>query len=206
MLSKFYNALQNRQPDWAGGLVFLLLTLLHISVSAQSAKGSGPMPKDERGKYIYYELVEKSVIPPDSLRDRALRFLGQKKLKFNKQNDGALTASGKMVINKTAFVLTHPSAEVGYNFTLEFKEDKYRFWLTDFMFIPYKRDRYSNFVPATVKGVPLETHPGKLNAGEWASYVHAVGSHAALLAEELKDYLAAVQKNKPPQVLQKSSW
>lgn len=164
------------------------------------------MPKDERGKYIYYELVEKSPIPADSLNYRALQFLKHKKLTLVKQGAAVLGGSGKMVINKTAFVLTHPSGEVVYNFAFEIKEGKYRFWLTDFVFIPYKRDRYSNFVPSTLKGIPLENNPGKLNAGEWASYVDAVGNHASIFADEFKNYLAATQQKKSIKVLQKGNW
>ncbi|RZK84776.1 MAG: hypothetical protein EOO98_16520, partial [Pedobacter sp.] len=37
-------------------------------------------------------------------------------------------------------------------------------------FIPYQRDRYGNFVASTTVGIPLESNPGKLNAGEWAAY------------------------------------
>jgi hypothetical protein len=206
MLSKFNHTQQLRQSITTGGFVYVFLLLFPVLSSAQTAKIPAALAKDERERYIYYELVEKSAIPVDSLVSRAGKFLGFKKLDSIKAQNGALHAAGKMVLNKTAFVLTHPSAEVGYSFTLEYKDDKYRFWLTDFIIIPYKRDRYSNFVPATVKGTPLENNPGKLNAAEWASYVDAVAKQAAFFAEELKNCLTAVQKNKPPKVLQKNNW
>ncbi|MGY0040530.1 hypothetical protein [Pedobacter sp. NJ-S-72] len=65
------------------------------------------------------------------------------------------------------------------------------------MFIPYQRDRYGNFVPSTVKGIPLEKSPGKLNAGEWSSYVSDAGRQSAALAAEFKEYLSASQQAKP---------
>ena len=207
MLSKFYNTLQIRRSFLTGGFVYLVFLLFPVALMAQGDNKPAEMLKDERGKYIYYELIEKSVIPADSLQFRALRFLKARKLALVKQKDGELFASGKMVINKTAFVLTHPSGEVWYDFTFELKDGKYRFWLTDFIFTPYKRDRYGNFVPAAVKGVPLENNPGKLNAGEWGSCIEAVNRHAALFANDLKNYLSAVAgQKKAAAALQQKSW
>lgn len=206
MPSKFYNALQTHRPFLAGGFVYLFFLLCATVAVAQTEKKPAEMPKDERGKYIYYELVEKSVVPADSLLHRAVRFLKSRKIAAVNQDGAGVGASGKMIINKTAFVLTHPAGEVLYNFTFEIKDDKYRFWLTDFLFTPYKRDRYGNFVAAGGKAVPLEQDPGKLNAGEWASYVEAVDRHAALFATDLKNYLSAAEQQKAVKVWQKKKW
>jgi len=206
MLSKFYYALQICRSFLAGGFVYLVFLLFPAAVMAQAGSKQAEMAKDERGKYIYYELIEKSVIPADSLKFRALRFLKARKLIPVKQENGGLLASGKMVLNKSAFVLTHPSGEVCYNFIFEMKAGKYRFWLTDFVFTPYKRDRYGNFVPAAVKGVPLENSPGKLNAAEWASYTEAVNRHAALFANDLKNYLSAAGQKKVKDIIQQKNW
>lgn len=165
-----------------------------LSISAQTSTKAELMPLDERGKYIYYEVVEKNTVPADSLQIRAKEFLAAKKLDAVKPTKDQLTASGKFLISKTAFVLTRPSGEVLYNFVFELKEGKYRFWLTDFAFIAYKRDRYANYVPATVKGVPLEKEPGKLNAAEWTSYIAAASKQADLFAADFRQYLSVCKK------------
>lgn len=152
------------------------------------------MARDENGKYIHYEVVEKSPVPADSLSYRAKAFLRTKKLNNIRQKDDQLLADGKTVINKTAFVLTHPSGEISYTFSFESKEGRYRFWLTNFLFIPYNRDRYGNFVATTAKGIPLENNPGKLNAAEWASYIEAAAKHADAVSAEFKRYLSATPK------------
>lgn len=210
MLSKFYRFNQIHQTSRSGGFLFLLLLLVSIHGKAQAPKAGDDLPKDERGKYLYYEIVEKSPAAADSLMTRALAFLQLNKLTGTQQKANGVNASGKLVINKTAFVLSHPSGEVKYNFTFEIKEGKYRFWLTDFIFIPYKRDRYGDFVPSTTKGTALETAPGKLNAGEWASYVEATNKHASAFAAEFKDYLSAVPKikkpNETPKTISTKSW
>lgn len=152
------------------------------------------MPKDEHGRYIHYEVVEQTSVPGDSLQYRAKAFLEEKKLNNIHQEEGQLNAEGKILINKTAFVLTHPSGEILYHFSFESKQGRYRFWLTDFLFIPYNRDRYGNFVPSTSYGTPMESNPGKLNAAEWTSYIDAATQQATHFAGEFKRYLSTSQK------------
>lgn len=194
MLSKLNNANQDRQILRSGGFLFLMTFLFCLPVFSQTSDKDDLMPLDERGKYIFYEVVEGKETPADSLYARALDFLKAKKLSSVKPAPSEILASGKFLISKTAFVLTRPSGEVLYNFSFEIKEGKYRFWLTDFVFIPYKRDRYANFVPATTKGTALETTPDKLNAGEWTSYILAAGKQAELFAADFKLFLSTGRK------------
>lgn len=194
----------------SGGFLLLLVIFVPLSSLAQKDKTEDEMTRDENGKYIYYEIVEKGITSTDSLNERAKVFLKAKKLKAISTESSQLSANGKLVINKTAFMLAHPSGEVLYNFVFEAKEGKYRFWLTDFVFVPYARDRYGNFVPAGVKGTALESNPGKLNAGEWASYISAANKQSAAFATEFKAYLAANPKVKtvvkPKNAVSTKSW
>lgn len=209
MLSKFNRSNQIHQTAKSGGFLFLLFFTISSAAFAQAAKSNEEMPRDERGKYIHYEVIEKN-LAADSLKERALGFLALKKLKLTEANNEEIHAAGKFIVSKTALMLGHPSGELLYSFTFEVKAGKYRFWLTDFLFIPYKRDRYGNFVASTPKGTPLENSPGKLNAGEWASYIDAADKQSTALAAEFKDYLAAVQKIKTPgtkkKVISTKSW
>lgn len=185
------------QALWPGAFLFLFLLLIVSGAIAQDKKELRELQKDESGKYIYYEVVPQIPVSADSLAFRAKAFFNLKKMASFLADSTALEQRGKFVISKTAFVLSHPSGEISYNFRFEIKGERYRFWLTDFLFIPYQRDRYGNFVPSTVKGIPLEKIPGKLNAGEWASYVSDAGRQSAALAAEFKEYLSASQQAKP---------
>ncbi len=170
-----------------------LIVLLSLFVFAKAQKpAENTLPFDERGKYIYYEVVDTKVAK-DSLKVKALHYLKKenKALKFKTAiGDTAFMASGKLVISKTLLVMSHPSGEVLYNFQVEIKKGKYRFWLTDFEFIPYQRDRYGNFVASTSVGVPLENNPGKLNAGEWKEYKAQTAKYVQELALKFKNYMA----------------
>ncbi|WP_199121359.1 hypothetical protein [Pedobacter sp. ASV28] len=172
-------------------ILFLYLLCICSYLKAQDTE---LLPKDEAGKFIYYEVVKLHDLPLHTLKVRLLDFfaknkVGLKSTKFQ-MTDSTFSASGKLIINKTMVVVSHPSGEVNYNFVLETKLDKYRFWLTDFKFIPYQKDRYGNFVPSTTVGVPLENEPAKFNAEQWKEYRSQTALYAASFAEKIKKHLA----------------
>jgi len=172
---------------------FTALLLMTMTVFAQDK----PLSLDENGKLIYYEVVEAKGGAIDALKQRLDVFLKAqvkaKTLKIkSKAGDSIQQAGGKFAIRKTGLVLSRPSGEVLYHFYAEVREGKYRFWLTDFSFIPYERDRYGNFVPSTSIGVPLERKPGKLNAGDWDAYVKAATKDVNAFAVVFK---AAMQQS-----------
>lgn len=180
---------------------FLSLSVLLFFTTIGFAQDK-PLSNDDRGKLIYYEVVELKDVSQDSLDARAAAFLKKSVKLFTVKSlpaDSMVHASGKMIIHKNALVLSRPSGEVLYNFYIETKGGKYRFWLTDFGFIPYQRDRYSNFVPSTTVAIPLERKPGKLNAAEWAGYVKATAREANALAVRFKE--AMVNKVIAPPVV-----
>jgi hypothetical protein len=175
---------------------FLYLTSFLLFAALACFSQEKPLSYDERGKLIYYEVVSNKTFNADTLYANAKAFLKRKKLSSIKADKEQLVAVGKMVISKTTFKVGHPSGEVSYNFVFEIKGEKYRFWLTDFIFIPYMRDRYANFVPSTSVGTPLEKDAGKLNAAEWGSYKSATAMQALAFANEFKAFLFVPVKGK----------
>lgn len=160
--------------------------------SLANAQTEQAMPFDDRGKFIHYEVVELKNTPIDSLKLRMVNYFKRRNspIKFNAINgDTAFIANGKFIINKTLLVMSHPSGEVLFQFQAQLRDHKYRFWLTDFSFIPYVRDRYSNFVPATTVSIPLENDPGKLNAGQWKEYQTQTAKFAKELADKFKAHM-----------------
>lgn len=149
------------------------------------------LPKDETGKFTYYEVVNSSV-NKDSLSARVVDFLASNRKEIKPVATGskqAITANGKLIIRKSVTLLSHPSGEVTYQFNFETTEGKYRFWLTDFQFIPYQKDRYGNFVPSTTIGIPLEKEPKKANAEQWEDYRLQATTYAVNFAKRFKDHL-----------------
>ncbi|GAA3969491.1 hypothetical protein GCM10022246_22700 [Pedobacter ginsengiterrae] len=175
--------------------LILLLTIASLNVVAQQKQ----FPLDDNGKYIYYEVVDTKTTNKDSLMLRAASFFNLYKKSINTESttDTSMLARGKMIIDKTILVAGHPSGEVNYKFSFEARDKKYRFWLSEFEYIPYGRDRYGNYVATTKIATPLEKTPGKLNAGEWKDIVEATYAKAAKLAENFKKALATNLTEKP---------
>lgn len=172
-----------------------ILTAIFFNVTAQQKQ----FASDDRGKYIYYEVVDAKSITKDSLMERAEVFINKinaKNIKMDSKTDTSILAKGKMIIDKTLLVASHPSGEVSYNFTVEVRNGKYRFWLTDFSFIPYQRDRYGNYVATTPIGTALEQTPGKLNAGAWKDILNSAYAKTAKFGEDFKKVMETSLKEK----------
>ncbi len=180
----------------------LLVSLLGFSISLQ-AQEIVQLPKDETGKYTYYEVVN-TAIPQDSLQARIQRFIQKQKKELKPAavaNNKELVANGKLIIRKSMAMLSHPSGEITYRLYFEVNGGKYRFWLSNFEFFPYQKDRYGNFVPNTMVGIPLEIEPKKWNADQWEDYRLQTSKYAAEFATRLKDHLLyeTVQAPQPPE-------
>jgi hypothetical protein len=174
--------------------VILNFFILLVCFTYANAQSESSLPVDERGKLIYYEVVNLKDVSKDSLKTRTLDYIKKNStlLKFEKiVGDTAFFAIGKMIISKTVLVMSHPSGEIMYDFQVELKQGKYRFWLTNFSFIPYQRDRYGNFVPNTTIGIPLENESGKLNATQWKEYKTQTTAFAKDFAAKFKAYMAS---------------
>ncbi|WP_240431995.1 DUF4468 domain-containing protein [Pedobacter chitinilyticus] len=181
--------------------VSLLMLLLGLS-TLLFAQEIAPLPKDETGKYTYYEVVS-TAVSQDTLKARMQNFIQKQKKELKPAVASAkeLVANGKLIIRKSMAMLSHPSGEIAYRLYFEANHGKYRFWLSDFEFFPYQKDRYGNFVPSTTVGIPLETEAKKWNADQWDEYRLQTSKYATEFATRLKDYLInkAVQTPKPPE-------
>ena len=170
-------------------IILIFLVAFSIDLSAQQKQFS----KDDNGKFIYYKVVDSQLVSKDTLLQRAKSFVNvayKKSMTQETVTDSSVLAKGTMVIDKTILVAGHPSGEVSFNFVFEARKGKYRFWLTDLLFIPYQRDRYGNFVAATKIGVPLERTPGKLSAGAWKDILNSAYNKIEKFGDDLKKYLA----------------
>ena len=177
-----------------------LLVLLWSFSKVLWAQETAQLPKDETGKYTYYEVVATS-IPQDTLKARLQSFIYRQKKELKPAVLGdvkGLVADGKFVIRKSVAMLSHPSGEIVYRLYFEVNDKKYRFWLSDFEFIPYQKDRYGNFVPSATVGTPLEKETKKWNAEQWEDYRLQTAKYAAEFSLRLKDHLA--KKVVPPAV------
>ncbi|MET4083548.1 hypothetical protein ABIB40_003520 [Pedobacter sp. UYP30] len=191
-----------------------LSLIIGFALFAQVAYSQKVLTMSNDHKYTYYEVVvDDAGLAKDSLLQRARTFLEKKNpkdLKITVAEKDTLGAKGLFIIDKTILVASHPSGQVTYQFTFNAKDGRYRFWLTDFVYTPYNRDRYGNFVPKTNFGQPLENIPSKLKSLEWKAILTATAAKAKEMGDEFKGFMEAKQvpsgTSVTPKVVLKADW
>jgi hypothetical protein len=179
-------------------VVVLIVVLKATSVLAQTDS----LVRNEHNKFIYYQVVAQSSSPADTLYKRAVSFLKKAypkdRLKATRQDkdNATLYASGGVLVSKKSLVAMHEDASVGFNFFIEIKDGKYRYWFTDFVITPYERDRYANYVPVAGKNTALENGSGKLSTEDYNGYMKKVLANCREIGTILKSYM----KNEPVQI------
>jgi len=178
-------------------IIVVLLCLL-FAKAASAQKDS--LSFDEHNKYIYYKVVEQPGLTADTFQTRALYFLkiNYPKNKINQAVEpSTITGSGKFLILTGLSVAKHVAGEVSYTFTIGYKDQKYRYWLTNFVYTPYKTDRYGNSVPEQGVEIPLENGLSKLEKVELNNCLEQSGAYGIQFGNKIKEYMVRVSATKP---------
>jgi len=170
------------------------------------------LPFDENNKYIYYQVVEQPGLTADTMYSRGLNFLRtaypKLKVKPDKTKEN-ISGTGKFVVT-SVMLLKHEDGEVSFTYTIESKDQKYRYWLTNFTFVPYKTDRYGKSVPADGIEIPLETGAKKLDKKQVDNYLNQAGAYSKQFGDKLKLYMARIQatpvKETKKKVISTKNW
>ena len=168
-------------------LLFILCCLPFLAANAQKSL----LALDEHNKYIYYQVVDRSGVTADSLNSKAVAFVKENfpKIKSRIGTDTSIGIKDRFQTYSALSFARHESGQITYNLTIECKNFKYRFWLTDFVFTPFQRDRYGMFVPVNGRDVALENALTKLDKKELEGYLDQTGLYCEQLDEKLKLYM-----------------
>lgn len=166
-------------------MLIILLVVFH-SLQAQEAL----LPREESGHIVFYEVVEADSFTQAQLLENARQFarktLGKKKVKPVQTDSVASIAVKDASFNVYKKIITQRAdGIIHYNFKLEAKEGKYRYFFSDFKFQPYERNRYGKFVPVSGKYKPLE-EDFKGNKKDWEDHKESVATTIHSQIEELK--------------------
>lgn len=153
---------------------------------------------DEHNKYVYYQVVE----IPDSTQDNLYRnaaFFLKDEFPKGKQTPTAT----QNIVFKDKFLcyapfVKHETGAIAYTLNIECKDSKYRYWLTDFIFTPYQRDRYGVFVPENGIEIPLEKASTKVDKKDLDSYLEQTTKFCTQLGTKLRKYMAGEKPQKKP--------
>lgn len=188
--------------------IFLLIFGLGISKVASAQKSL--LSIDENNKYIYYQVADMPGIKADSLHNNVVLFI---KEFYSKERSLQLTNTGAIVKDKFltyTSLVKHENGEMAYTLNIECKDGKYRFWVTDFVFTPYEKNRYGTFTPVNGVALPLEKAQDKLMKKDVEGYFDQTGAFCKQLGDKLKKYMtegkAQPKVDKPVKKIVTDKW
>lgn len=165
-----------------------------LSVKAAIAQKDS-LSTDEHNKYIYYHVVNQPGLTLDTFEKR-VHYLLKAIYPKNKINGagtpGNISGTGKFLILTCITVAKHVDGEMAYTFNIEYKDQKYRYWLTDFVFTPFKVDRYGNSVPEEGVDVSLEQGAAKLEKGQFSNYLTKTAAFSLQFGADVKRYMMKI--------------
>jgi hypothetical protein len=173
----------------------LLLALGCVLYSGIASAQKDSLSFDEHDKYIYYKLVDQPGSNADTLYSRGTYFLTtaypKKALGLSKSDKDAhsLTGTGSYMISKKGLVSNSDGGALTYTLEIEVKDSKYRYWLTDFVYQPYQRNRYGSSEPVPGGDIPLEKASAKLSKVDFNNYLDQVIVNSKQVGERLKVYM-----------------
>ena len=174
--------------------IVLAVICLTFKVATASAQADS-LVMDENNKYIYYQVVAQPASSADTLQARAIAFAKKafeaSKLKFKNSDKGTIHATGGVLVSKKSSVAMHEDARIDYTMTIEVKDNRYRYWFTDFVIVPYARDRYANFVPVSGKDVKLENGLSILSKKDFDGYTAKLFANIKNIGNRLTTYMKA---------------
>jgi hypothetical protein len=152
---------------------------------------------DEHNKYIFYQVADAPGLTLDTVHARVFKFLKKEypKIKLKPTAGGNdIHGDGQFLTYGGISVLKHEKGEITFQFNIEFKDQKYRYWLTDFIFTPFQRDRYGNFVPQPGIDIPLENASAKFDKKDVDGYLDETGAFCRQFGDRLKQFIINAPK------------
>ncbi|MBT28727.1 MAG: hypothetical protein CMO01_03620 [Thalassobius sp.] len=148
--------------------LFLLSSILYLNTTSTGQKNIFPF--DDTGNILYYKVVDTPENNTEELTKKAKEFfkawyeLKDKKfekliskkysyLTFNEE-EKVFESKQEYVIYPGRF-LKHAKGAVSYKLVVELKDNKYRYYINNFVFHPYELNRYGKYAPASGKSVAL---------------------------------------------------
>lgn len=155
---------------------------------------------NEQNKYIYYKVVDQAVFSADTLHQRAAHLVKiYPRFKVTADEGLDVAGTGSFLAMNTLAIVKHINGEVKFTVNVECKDQKYRYWLTGFVFLPYKVDRFGNSVAIPGIEVPLEEAEAKLTKKQAQDLFFQTGAFCKQFGDKLEQRV----KNQPAPKVEK---
>ena len=187
----------------------LFLGLVNVALAQKDS-----LATDEHGKYIYYHVVNLGKDNANVLLVRAADFFDMPANKANFKitdrdaNAKTIDGMGFFTVASTTLLTKHDDGKINFKLRIEVKEGKYRYWLTDFVFIPYYKDRYNNLVPKPGVEIPAEELSKKIDNKDTARYLDECAAFGVKFGTRFKQQMenAPVKTSNGKKVIITEKW
>ncbi len=170
-------------------------------------------PINENGKYSFSEVVELPGLNRDQLFKNGEKFMkkikvlnSKKKFHFKDELDYSMSNRGSFYVYRIGSIKKAIDGAVEYDITLEFKDGKYRYTITNFIFHEYHRNRYGKYEPINGKYIPLEMNMTSLNKKEWERHKEVVYQKTQALIANLYSEMVQVDTPKLTKTTKEDNW
>ena len=189
------------------------LLILLLALANQGIAQDEFFPVDESGKYIFADIVALKGMTKDQLFDNGEKFMKKIKvlhskskfLKSDKENY-QIKNRGSFYVYRLGSLKKGIAGAVEYDITLDFKDDKYRYQITNFRFNEYKKNRYGKYEPIKGKYTPLEMEASSLNMKEWNNQKEVVYQKSQELIQNLNGEMIYAEEKKDKKQKYKKEW
>jgi len=187
----------------------VIFSLCCLSSFAQESM----FPINEIGRYEFSEVVQMGGMKKDKLFDNGKKFMKKVKVLNSKKKFYSEDAQAYSLKNRGSFYVYRMGSmkkaiagAVEYDLTLEVKEARYRYTLTNFVFNEYKKNRYAKYEPIKGKYTPLEAQLTGVNAKEWEKQKQVVYDKSQELIQNLYSDMLFVESNKKKKKKKEENW
>lgn len=170
-------------------------------------------PVDESGKYILTDVVELKGMTKDQLFENGEKFMKKIKVLHSRskyinsdKENYQIKNRGSFYVYRLGSIKKGIAGAVEYDITLDFKDDKYRYQITNFRFNEYKKNRYSKYEPIKGKYTPLEMEASSLNMKEWENQKAVVYEKSMELIQNLNGEMIFAEEKKHKKQKKKKYW
>ena len=177
-------------------MLFSLCILMLWAFTPQKAT----LPVDASGKYTFAGIVEVPGISKNELYEAGKEFMKKVKVLHKRKSyltednlQSIVTGKGSFMVHKPGSLKKHPDGAVMYDIKLEFKDGKYRYLITNFAFMEYRKSRYGKYEPVKGKRTPLESAPSGLNSKTWETYRKTVYDKSVRLIDNIEQEIKSVK-------------
>ena len=193
--------------------MYRYLLIFFLANANQGFAQAENFPVDESGKYILTDVVELKGMTKDQLFENGEKFMKKikvlhsrsKYINSNKENY-QLKNRGSFYVYRLGSLKKGIAGAVEYDITLDFKDEKYRYQITNFRFNEYKKNRYGKYEPIKGKYTPLEMEASSLNMKEWNNQKEVVYQKSQELIQNLNGEMIYAEEKKGKNPKKKKDW